>query len=169
MKYDSFSSGVECYQKFGANYPLIVSDNIEGDTINSLEEWYNHPYKYEIMADAMKFKQYLRTFKIIKPKWWYPSEQYLIGRIGMGVNTPIGDGLYVDSINEVIDHYESKNGDQRLIDELKNVKTYGKNVFCHNYLCYKSFVIKDNKLIGIKIGDIQGFIRLNLKILFIDI
>jgi thiamine kinase-like enzyme len=45
---------------------------------------------------------------------------------------------------------------KNILHELKNAK-FSSNVFCHNYLCYKSFVLKNNKLIGVKNWEYAGF------------
>ena len=37
---------------------------------------------------------------------------------------------------------------RNILNDFNNAK-FSNNVFCHNYLCYKSFVVKDSKLIGI--------------------
>jgi hypothetical protein len=172
MKYDSFVSGLECYNKLGGNYPILIGEDIEGDTFNTLEEWHAYPYKYEIMNKANQFKHYLRTLKVKKPSWLYPSEHDKVGRIGNSVNTPIGDERFIYCIDDFIYSFEKRiNGEcqghipksltdtdlgRNILDELKNAK-FSTNVFCHNYLCYKSFVVKDNKLIGIRNWQYAGF------------
>ncbi|KXN73188.1 hypothetical protein CONCODRAFT_3853 [Conidiobolus coronatus NRRL 28638] len=43
-----------------------------------------------------------------------------------------------------------------ILNELKST-TFSDSVFCHNYLCYKCFVLKKNKLIGITNWQYAGY------------
>ncbi|KAH8548389.1 hypothetical protein BGW37DRAFT_181628 [Umbelopsis sp. PMI_123] len=154
---------------------ILIGEDIEGDTIETLEAWYKHPYKYEIMRDAMSFKEHLRSQSRIS----YLGKLLGITRfeIGLieGVRTPIilsdcdcmerlicnfekgvdgkfnypRAGLPPDLIGTELGH--------TILNELKNTSFSEDYIFCHNALYYKSFVLKDNKLIGIRNWQYAGF------------
>jgi thiamine kinase-like enzyme len=123
------------------------------------------------MKEANHFKYYLRTLKENKP-WYYPSPYGIIGRCSKYIVTPIFCTSSISDIDDFIFFYEKCiNGERQgyipksltdtdlgknILDELKNAK-FSNYVFCHNALHYKSFVIKDNKLIGIRNWKYAGF------------
>jgi hypothetical protein len=165
-----YENALEFYHKH-ARYPLMVGDDIEGDTIETLEEWKCHPYRAQIMEDATNFMKYLRTLKDTKHRWYYPSDHWRIGRCNrINVYTPIYQTLGVDDMDDFVAYFEKTlHGEARvgsiavsteigeaILHQLKNAH-FSHNVFCHNYLCYKSFVLKNNKLIGIRNWQYAGF------------
>lgn len=163
-----YSSPFEFYS--GADYPLLVGENIDGDTIRSLEEWNSHPNKDEIMRDAMRFKAHLRTLKEHKP-WFHPMPYGKLGRVGMHTNTPVFRTAGVADIADFVRCFEDAvNGAPTgtipeplagraadILSELKHARYSKKYVYCHNALYYRSFVLRDGKLIGIKNWQYAGF------------
>lgn len=173
-----YQSGIECYNKLDkGRYPILVGEDIKGDTIETLDEWNTHPYKHEIMLDAMKFKEYLRSLNEIEGFFnrIFNTPPFDIGRIGNVNRTPI---LEVDhscnNIESYIRNFDSSINKcnklgakvspclvqtdlgRRILNDLNNTE-FSDNVFCHNALYYKSFVLKNNKLIGIKNWQYSGF------------
>jgi thiamine kinase-like enzyme len=120
----------------------------------------------------MKFKSYLRTLKE-KRHWSHPLPYGILGRIGNYINTPILNTGGLCDIDDFVQCYEETiNGSsvgsipksltdtdlgRNILEELKSTKFSSKYVFCHNALYYKSFVLKDNKLIGIRNWQYAGF------------
>ncbi|CAO3622256.1 unnamed protein product [Cunninghamella echinulata] len=157
-----YSSPLAYYHKFDkGRYPIIVGEEIEGQTFNTVEEWYAYPYKYEVMFDAMKFKNYLR--EISKKKFIEKVvglKHHEIGRCHGNHNvfdTPLVKKFDRNFLTYLIDEYgKSSCVNNQLFCDLKNT-AYSDNLFCHNYLCYKSFVVKNNKLIGIRNWQYAGF------------
>ncbi|KAI8578371.1 hypothetical protein K450DRAFT_247568 [Umbelopsis ramanniana AG] len=154
---------------------ILIGEDIVGDTIETLEEWYSHPHKYEIMQDAMKFKEHLRSASSLP--YWVKFLGMHRDEVGMfhGIVTPI-IRCFSDYLAYLIDDFEKGvNGTfnhpnagvppdlietqlgKTILNELRNT-TFSKDyVFCHNALYYKSFVLKDNKLIGIRNWQYAGF------------
>lgn len=174
----NYKSPIECYNKMDkGRYTIRVGENIDGDTFDSLEDWYSCPYKYEIMNDAMKFKNYLRTLKEVNG---YLNRMIAnipidIGRIGETNITPILESTkltssiegYIRDFDSTINNINKYGGvapkslintdlGNRILRDLNNTY-YSENVFCHNALYYKSFVLRDNKLIGIRNWQYAGF------------
>jgi hypothetical protein len=158
-------------------YTIRVGENIDGDTFDSLEDWYSCPYKYEIMNDAMKFKNYLRTLKEVDGYFnrMIANIPIDIGRIGETNITPILESTkltssiegYIRDFDSTINNINKYGGaapkslintdlGNRILRDLNNTY-YSENVFCHNALYYKSFVLRDNKLIGIRNWQYAGF------------
>ena len=164
-----FDTPFDYYHKHDKGYyPIQIGEDIEGDTFNTLQEWYDYPYKYKIMNEAMEFKQYLR--KISKPNVLQTYLGILHTELGRCheyslVDTPIIEEFRGDFIEYLIKDYEKAvygelgysvpsslvNTDigKKILYNLKNTK-YSDLVFCHNALYYKSFIVKDNRLIGIR-------------------
>jgi hypothetical protein len=172
-----YNSPLDFYKIKSKNYPLLVGNDIEGDVILSKKEWDNHINKEEIMNDIAKFKDHLRSLN--ETSW---IERVILknpveigrcrGLANHEINVPIIKDISVSTINGLIYSYEEEmqqsaplhipsvlhNTDlgKNILHELKNTK-FSSNVFCHNYLCYKSFVLKNNKLIGVKNWEYAGF------------
>src|ERR1700748_2826682 len=96
-----YKSAFDCYNKYDQGYyPMIIGEDIEGDTIDNLEEWNLHPYKNEIMEDAMKFKEKKRH-------WSHPTNREEIGRIDdIDINIPIFLSGSMQFIDDFIYYYE---------------------------------------------------------------
>lgn len=174
----NYKSPIECYNKMDkGRYTIRVGENIDGDTFDSLEDWYSCPYKYEIMNDAMKFKNYLRTLKEVDGYFnrMIANIPIDIGRIGETNITPILESTkltssiegYIRDFDSTINNINKYGGvapkslintdlGNRILRDLNNTY-YSENVFCHNALYYKSFVLRDNKLIGIRNWQYAGF------------
>lgn len=171
MIYNYFNSGLDCYNKLGGNYFIKVGEEIEGDIFETLEDWNKYPYKDKIIKEVNQFKHYLRTLKEKRP-WYYPSPSCLIGRCGNRTTTPIYQTCSIWDIDDFINSYEECiNGKQigripnsltntdlgrNILEELKESK-FSEYVFCHNALYYKSFVVKNDQLIGIRNWQYAGF------------
>ncbi|KXN68659.1 hypothetical protein CONCODRAFT_8980 [Conidiobolus coronatus NRRL 28638] len=162
----------EYHYYLGKNkYEVISGIDIEGDKINTIQEWYALPNKYNIMCDAYKYREHLH--KITRS--WIRSfglgnDLGLIHIEDYQIRTPIleqqADGEYISNMQHFISVFESivkgrsvtgyyvpkcliqTEPGYNLVCELKNAK-YSRNVLCHNALCYKSFVLKNNQLHGI--------------------
>jgi hypothetical protein len=170
---------IEQYKSFNKSYnDIIVGEDIEGDKFDTFEEWNAYPYKYEIMNEAMKFKEHLRKISYVR---WFRDVKRL-DRLGLPnmtfykFNTPIIYPLKNNTIhkmNGLLREFEkcvNGNNDEfqcpsslvntklglKLLSELKEAK-FTDNIFCHNALYYKSFVVKNNKLVGIRNWQYAGY------------
>ncbi|CAO3648015.1 unnamed protein product [Cunninghamella echinulata] len=137
----------QCKQLLNTHpYPILVDEDIEGDTIETLEEWYSNPYKYEIMADALKFKQYLRT-----------HTDFYIHNFVTEFERLVNGSKYHTTI--IPDSLVNTNLGHKILNDIKtcnDILIQG-NALCHNALYYKSFILKNNKLIGIKNWQYAGY------------
>ncbi|CAO3652763.1 unnamed protein product [Cunninghamella echinulata] len=171
-------------QQWGKYNNLLAGEDIMGDVIHTLEEWYNNPYKYEIMKNAIKFKEFLH--KMSAPKWYGPSN--FDAEMGMGpkpICTPIMTipftSIYIEdyidyfekAVNQVAEGYitipKSLRGTdlgRRILSDLRDAEKkhlFGGNVFCHMGLNYRSFVMKNNVLIGIRQWQYSGYYPAELE------
>jgi hypothetical protein len=154
---------------------ILIGEDIEGDTIETLEEWYGHPHKYEIMQGAMKFKEHIRSASSLPYLGKFLGMQRSEVGLYDGIVTPI-IRCHSDYLTYLIDDFEKgvdgrfnhpkaglppdlveTNLGKTILKELRNT-TFSKDyIFCHNALYYKSFVLKNSKLIGIRNWQYAGF------------
>ncbi|CAO3613873.1 unnamed protein product [Cunninghamella echinulata] len=166
-----------CNSTDGLSYYKRLSNkylDTEGDKINSLEYWYQYIYKYDIMNEVAMFKNELRN---MTKSTWYRKNNVYIGMYPRPVITPIIKFELMERIETIYDlikefelNVTGKRGGKGSIPDilkgtiignaiLKELKEthYSENVFCHNNLYYKNFIIKENKLIGIDHWECSGF------------
>jgi thiamine kinase-like enzyme len=142
----------EYYAKYLKGKYMLEEESI---TFNTLEEWYSYPYKYDIMKQTFEFREYLRN--ISKPRWYNKHSE--LGMYPKRVCTPFFKSKFSIYIGEYINYYKKiarTDLEKRILEELKSIQ-YSKNVFCHNALYYKSFIVKDNKLVGIRNWEYAGY------------
>ena len=151
----------------------LRTEPIEGDKIfNTLEEWYSYPYKYDIMNQVLDFNKSMHQEA---NAWWFRVERRtMIGLYPEPTNTPIYYSE-INFINEFIKRFgqgvrdEPHNGiipksliqtrlGYTIYQELTDaIPTFTNNVFCHGCLRYDSFIVRDNKLVGIRNWEYAGY------------
>lgn len=174
-----YTPSLEQYKAFNKPYDGVAAgEDIDGDTFDTLEAWHRYPHKCEVMAEAMRFKEHLR--KISYVKWFRDAKR--LNRLGLPdrsfyrFSTPIihstsSKTVYkMDALLREFEKCVSADATdfecpaslvktelgQTILSELQQA-SFTENVFCHNALYYKSFVVKGSKLVGIRNWQHAGY------------
>jgi hypothetical protein len=138
---------------------------------DTLEEWNAYPYKYDIMIQVYEFMNSLHKLSDFKLKYLYGVGRHL-GMFPKDIILPIYHNDSTYSIERLVNDIKGAiYGEECVYINEKLLKTdmgyklchelcstvFTDNVFCHNYLRYDSFIVNNNKLVGIKNWDYCGY------------